>query len=146
MLLQAISRDIAQVQWAQCFLDGEDLLAEEDAARKAIYLVTLPQPGQAAQGAQGFVAPDSLTRDQVVHKILDAIAHLMYQDAALQSRAGPSVRVEQMVVYRELHSPDRQGVAHSHFHVERLSGTARFVVFQTYSNSQIQPYRTPKES
>ena len=100
----APAQAVAQVQWAQRFFDDEDLLAEEDAARKAVYLVTLPHPGQAAQGTQGLVAPDSLTREQVVQMILDAVAHPMYQDAAAQSRAGPSVRVEQVVVYRELHS------------------------------------------
>ena len=127
----APAQAVAQVQWAQRFFDDEDLLAEEDAARKAVYLVTLPHPGQAAQGTQGLVAPDSLTREQVVQMILDAVAHPMYQDAAAQSRAGPSVRVEQMVVYQGLHSPDRQGVAHAHFHVAlKLSGTARFVVYK----------------
>ena len=147
LVAAAPAQAVAQVQWAQRFFDDEDLLAEEDAARKAVSLVTLPHLGQAAQGTQGFAAPDSLTRKQVVQMILDAIAHPMYQDAAAQSRAGPSVRVEQVVVYLELPSPDRQEVAHAHFHVAlRLSGTARFVVFQTYSNSQTQPYRIPQES
>ena len=108
---------VAQVQWAQRFLEDEDLSAEEDAARKAVYLVTLPHPGQAAQGTQGLRAPDSLTREQVVQMILDAVAHPAYQDPAAQSRHGPSIRVEQMVVYRELHAPDEQGIAHAHFHI-----------------------------
>ena len=122
---------VAQVQWAQRFLEDEDLSAEEDAARKAVYLVTLPHPGQAAQGTQGLRAPDSLTREQVVQMILDAVAHPAYQDPAAQSRHGPSIRVEQMVVYRELHAPDEQGIAHAHFHIAlRLSGTARYVVYK----------------
>lgn len=38
----APAQAVAQAQWAQRFFDDEDLLAEEDAARKAVSLVTLP--------------------------------------------------------------------------------------------------------
>ena len=120
-----------QVQWAQRFLDDEDLPAEEGTSRKATYLVTLPHPSQAAQSAQGLRAPNTLTREQVVQMVLDAVANPVYLDAAAQSRQGPSVQVEQMVVFQELHAPDEQGAAHVHFHIAlRLSGTARFVVYK----------------
>ena len=96
---------VAQVQWVQRFLEDEDLPAEEDATRKAFYFVTLPHPGQAAQGMQGLRISESLTRAQVVQMILDAVACPAYQDSAAQGRHGPSIRIEQMVVFRELYAP-----------------------------------------
>ena len=121
----------AQGQWPRRFLDEEDLCAEEASGRKATYLVTLPHPSLAAQDARGLIAPDTLTREKVAEVIFDCVAHPVYADAGAAARHMPTVRIEQMAIFREFHAPDVQGAAHAHFHVAlRLSGTARFVVFK----------------
>ena len=71
---------LVTTQWAQRFLDEEDLCAEEAPGRKATYLITLPHPSLVAQNARGLIAPDTLTREKVAEVIFDCVAHRMYAD------------------------------------------------------------------
>jgi len=97
---------------------------EQQQARQWAYLVTFSHP-VAAQAATGetLVAPETLTREQILRCLQDACAHPVHMDAR-SVMLGSSVQLKQVSVWRELHQAGAGGAQapaaaqiHAHYHV-----------------------------
>ena len=122
---------VEEALWKEAFLQDEELCAETQGARKAVYLVTLPHPRQIEGGHDNLRSPGTMTRQDVVSMFLEVFRRPEYVDAAAASRNGPSIQVDKMVVFQELHKADENGLRHAHYHIAlQLSGTARFAPYK----------------
>ena len=127
MRLRLRGKTNAQTAALSTFLDGED----PDATR-AVYLVTLPHPshGGGPAGAS-LVAPGTMSREALRDAVLASCRAPEHDPAWLRRHPGyvaQPVLVKQMVVFREYHAPDHEGVTHLHYHVALLLGrVARFM-------------------
>jgi len=106
-------------QGAQEPADVEDELGSK--AHRQVYLVTLPHPKQAVSG-EGFrlVAPDTLTKGQVLQRFLDCLREPLYVDGRSLAMGGHGVQVLRAGVWRELHkqgSGNDMPRAHDHLPV-----------------------------
>ena len=123
---------IEQLSMHPSSMDLEELTVEGPRdGKKQIYLVTLPHP-RAVYLSHGsnLRCTSTMTREDVRNMILDAIRNPVYIDAAAAHRTS-SVDVGKLVVYREFHEMDANGVAHPHFHVPlQLTVASRFVAFK----------------
>ena len=117
--LRIYGKTSAQTAALSFFLEGED----PDASR-AVYLVTFPHPGaDGAAPVPNLVAPGTLSREQLRDAILASCRAPEYDPTFLHRHPGFVVRplpVKQLVVFREYHAPDDQGVKHIHYHVALL--------------------------
>ena len=117
--------------WQPAFLDEQDLTEEEKQKRKAVYLVTLPHPRNGVSNTSGLASPGEFDRKAVVQLFLDVFANPVHVDAASSSRQGTKLRLEKMVVFRELHAVDESGVRHPHYHVAlQASESFRFAPYK----------------
>ena len=89
---------------------------ENPLAKGTAYLVTFPHPDK-----PGLVAPETLTRKQMVEKVLDSCAHPVYANAGNQARGRP-VEMDKLTHGREPNSEaGTDGKVHSHDHTALLS-------------------------
>ena len=106
-----------------------DYASEENSkAYKRGYLVTFPHP-RASQSSQGrqLVAPESMSKQALLEKLLDACARPIYTDTRSKHRES-SIIVEQAGLFFELHQEDEAGIAHKHGHGPLLAfGRFRFL-------------------
>ena len=106
-----------------------DFALEEDTnARKMVYLVTLPHPRSrlAADGTE-LVAPETLSKEQILHALLAACGDPEYLDGH-NMQAKPPVELVYAGIFRELHKPDGAEAVHAHFHMPVRGGAPfRFV-------------------
>ena len=108
------------------------LEAEDANAPREVYLVTLPHPCHLGTGAHSaLVVLATYDRTQVRDALLACCQAPEHDPAWLRSRPGfrvVPVEVKKMVVFREYHAPDANGVVHLHYHVALLLGQqARFM-------------------
>ena len=106
--------------------------AEDASLPKEVYLVTLPHPTHLGAGANAaLVAPAKYDRAQIRDAILLCCQRPEHDPAWLRCRPGfvvQPVSVQKMVVFREYHAPDANGMVHLHYHVALLLGQqARFM-------------------
>ena len=117
-------------EWQDTFLAGESLEAENVGKRKSVYLVTLPHPrvARGGEGNAGLKAPGDPSREDVAKLMIAIFDNPQYVDAASASRSGPSLTLERLAVFRELHGACDDGVAHAHYHIAvAASGSFRFM-------------------
>ena len=95
-------------------LPGEE---EDPSAKRQVYFLTFPHP-QAERGQDGvkLVAPDSLTRRDVLQKVLDACASPVYVQR-WSGDAPSEVSASMVAVFRELHCAEADGSQPCHYHV-----------------------------
>ena len=112
-------------------MELEDLVVEGPKdSRKQIYLVTLPHPREVGAPAGNLRCTSTMTPEELKNMIIDAIRHPVYVDAGAAHRTS-TIDVVKLVVYRELHAADENGVAHPHFHIAlQLTSPCRFVAFK----------------
>ena len=120
-----VARLGAEEVWKQSFLADQELAQEDVGKRKTVYLVTLPHPRHAMETSEGVRAPDELSHADVEKMFLDIFADPVHVDLAASQRNATSLRLEKMVIYKEKHAPDADGVAHVHYHVA-LQGSHSF--------------------
>ena len=96
-------------------------------ARKSVYLLTFPHPRQQlSQCGVLLVVPGTLTKEALLEKVRDCFAHPVYTD--LKSKgAHTSIEVYDVLIFREYHKEDEEGVAHAHFHVGVRAHQFRFL-------------------
>ena len=124
-LVQSLQAQLVAVQQSAAGREGQlaqalvnlatlpDFAAEENSeARKTVYLVTLPHPRQAVS-EDGFrlVAPESLTKDEILERFLAACAAPIHTSPRSVLR-GDHVAPERACVARECHQPDQGGEVH----------------------------------
>ena len=103
--------------WKDSFFADQDLSEEAPCKRKSVYLVTLPHPKNAFDGAEGLRSPDSFSHGDVIKMFLDIFAQPDHVDAAAGGRGARVSKLKKMVVFKEMHAPDEQGVRHAHYHI-----------------------------
>lgn len=93
-------------------------------APKMVYLVTFPHP-KAAFSKDGYPlkAPGSLTKSEVLDRLLNACQNPVYLDAK-NILACPSVPVQQTGIFRELHQETEEGTADPHDHAPVVAARA----------------------
>ena len=127
----AVRPALEELAWKEAFLNSEDLEQETKGQKRTAYLVTLPHPSSASTDIPSLRSTSTLTRADVVRMFVDIFANPEYVDAGAASRGGPSVRLERMVVFRELHAPNEDNLSLPHFHVAvLLSQPSRFVAYK----------------
>ena len=117
--------------WQVTFLEQEDLTQEEKSKRKKVYLVTLPHPRNGLSNSHGLACPGEFDRKAIVQLFLDVFANPLHIDAASSSRQGTKLTLEKLVVFREMHDVDDNGVRQPHYHVALVaSDTFRFASYK----------------
>lgn len=105
-----------------------DAASEDVQAKRQVFLVTFPHPkAEFSQCGARLVPPGSMSRTDVLSKLLQACAAPLYSD--LRSlRSGCRVVVSQAAVFRELHKADAAGTAQAHYHVAlKAESSFRFI-------------------
>ena len=92
-----------------------ELEAENPDAKKKVYLVTLPHSFR-----DDLVSPESLSKREVLEKLLDAFASPTYSNAGGEARKKPVVAVK-LALARESHAPGADGAVHKHDHIAVLA-------------------------
>ena len=70
-------------------------------AHRQVYLVTLPHPKQAVSSTGvPLVAPETLTKNQVLERVLDSLRNPMRMDARHGAGGSPGIAVQQVGVWR----------------------------------------------
>ncbi len=103
--------------------DGDDMPAElceelgltpeDQQAKRQAYLVTFPHTDK-----PGLVAPETLTRREIIEKMVDSFAHPIYRGA----HAKDALSVDKVAIGREPHlKPGKDGKTHTHDHTAVLS-------------------------
>lgn len=103
-------------------LDGEDL-----AAKRQVYLVTLPHP-RAPESPCGrrLTSPESLSREQVLEYFRAALAAPVHVDARSVMN-GFYVSPLLIGVFQEFHAANEEGEVHAHYHITvKATGSFRF--------------------
>ena len=89
------------------------LLPEDPNAKRQSYLITLPHTD-----APGLVAPETLTRQEVIEKVLDSFTHPIYASAHISASG---LALDKAAIGREPHSkPSKDGQIHTHDHIAIL--------------------------
>jgi hypothetical protein len=111
-------------QVAQAFLPNY-AANEQAAGRRAIYIITCAHPVQ-EQSQDGFVliAPETLTRAEILQKVLDSCAHPIYADAKSLAK-GKGVELVFVGIFLESHKANEEGLVHQHYHI-LVRATAAF--------------------
>ena len=120
-------------EWRQDLLMCESIGEENPGRRKKVYLVTLPHPCYAGDACVNDTTaalshPGSFERQAVVDLFLDVFNGPVYADRGnqAQQRGPPSLTLEKLVVFRELHQPEGEdGTRHVHYHIA-LTASASF--------------------
>lgn len=100
-------------KWLGDLFSSEELAPEDPSKKKQVYLLTLPHPRNT-----DYVAPGSLTRQQLRAAVLDAFCNPVYTDVGNRAQQQRGKRkVERLVVFKECHAPDATGTTHVHYHV-----------------------------
>ena len=111
----------------QAPLPGPLCLDEEAPQRmkRKAYLITFPHPRQeTAASGEPLVAPSSLTKEEMLERILDSFNHPIYTGWLHGDGGIPIVR---MGVWREWHKPDEENIRYEHDHTPILgAGSFRF--------------------
>ena len=95
---------------------------ERAGARRQVYLITFPHP-QASHSKCGvkLVAPGSMSKTDLLNRVLDACAKPAYMDGHSLSK-NLQVHLKQAGVFREYHQPDPvSGDIFTHDHVAALA-------------------------
>ena len=102
--------------------------SEKPSARKSVYLVTASHPKQerSACGVR-LVAPETLSRQQVLDAVLDIMKHPVYTDAKSKAAAAKGKGGTALLhagVFQEAHKAGEDGVVHQHVHIIIRAATA----------------------
>ena len=102
----------------QATVVGADPGAESDPTKgREVYLVSFSHPTNTHSACgKALVAPESLTRAQILEKFLVSCAQPVYTDPR-NLRATRSVPLKYVCVFREDHQEDAAGVVHAHYHI-----------------------------
>ncbi len=91
---------------------------EAPSAKRQVYFLTFPHPhAEFGQDGVALVAPDSLSRQELLQRVLGACASPEYVHRWSGDAAPSSVVVSMAAVFRELHVATNGGVQHCHYHV-----------------------------
>ena len=94
---------------------------EVKGSRRQVYLVTLPHPRAAtSQCGRKLIAPGAMTKAQVLSAVLDACKRPSYTSPK-SLNSGDEVRLKQVAVWREYHSPEQDGTMYAHDHIAILA-------------------------
>ena len=122
---------LAEATWQDSFLKEEELEPEGD-KKKSVYLVTFPHPQESiGPDVTGLRAPGDFTHKDIIRMLIDVFAHPAFVDAAAASRGPPTLTLQKMVVFRELHAADAANQRAVHYHVALCaSGTFRWAPYK----------------
>ena len=97
-----------------------DLLGEAPAdSRRQVYLVTFPFPKQrAAATGEVLVASSSMTKRDLVHKVLEAFA---LPEVVHHVQSHTAIPVKRMGCWREFHTAAASGHKEAHDHIAVLA-------------------------
>ena len=87
-----------------------DVKSEAEGAKRQVYLVTFPHP----RPGSGLVAPTSMSRVDIVGKLLQACAA---PSGTFPHRPHQPIVIDYAAVFHELHKENADGVVHGHYHV-----------------------------
>jgi hypothetical protein len=100
-------------------------LEEQDGSRRQVYLVTFPHPKSShSKCGRLLVAPGTLTKRQILEKLLDACQKPIYSDGRSLAQQR-EVHLKHTGIWREYHAPDPTGTAHAHDHAPILAQPKR---------------------
>ena len=123
-------------KWKDAFFADEDLGPEEGGNHKRVYLVTLPHPAHAMDGAGGALrSPGEFPRRKILDILLNVFAEPMAGDAAARHRGrnGNATRLLQCVVFQEKHALNEHGEREIHYHIALLASSS--FRFQAYKRA-----------
>lgn len=101
---------------------------EDGAARKSVYLVTLPHPRRVhSAGGLPLIAPETLCRADILVRLRQACEHPEYKDAKSIAQ-GSAVSLKLASVWLEAHAAGEDAAVHGHYHIALLAeGPFRFL-------------------